>query len=555
MRKYQGRPKKHPGFNKRSRIQRKRRAQEKNMKLNSRDVEDSEQADVFERSGSEKFDFSTPEVTANVPKTNQAFLSSDLDISVIDSDVEGRNTSSLLGLESEPLQENLNDEFLCPDSPLIIEREDRRKANPLPSGRTICNMSFVIVQARTLEQHSLNCKFGGSFIFNKVIRRGLVTTYNYVCDKIFSIMEIPYMSNSTFASCERTTGKIIQGCAQETMCAAIEEEKRQAELRNDKDNDGYHCITVIVDGGWCKRSYGHGYNASSGISVIIGMVTQKILFVGIRNKVCLICSAIEDGKMPNKVHLCWRNWNGPSTGMESSAIVEGLNYLQCVHKIRCTRLVGDGDANTMAKVKESVSYGGRVIKVECANHAVRRYRRALEKLQQNTARFPGAKGIAARKLLKIKMPLLVRGARVAIKAHALPSHYQHTQEAIDALVSDLRNGPHHIFGKHDACSAFCAKKGAELDSTYNEIFSSGMLQAIEAEVGRVLISCSSTLIWNATNNPAESFMSQLCKTSGGKRVDFSKAGGMNRRASIAVMAYQNPAQQWQKKCTKSCNRK
>ncbi|XP_035205350.1 LOW QUALITY PROTEIN: uncharacterized protein LOC118180357 [Stegodyphus dumicola] len=361
-------------------------------------------------------------------------------------------------------------------------------------------------------------------------------------------MEIPYI-----ASCERTTGKIIQGCAQETMCAAIEEEKRQAELRNDKDNDGYHCITVIVDGGWCKRSYGHGYNASSGISVIIGMVTQKILFVGIRNKVCLICSAIEDGKMPNKVHLCWRNWNGPSTGMESSAIVEGLNYLQCVHKIRCTRLVGDGDANTMAKVKESVSYGGRVIKVECANHAVRRYRRALEKLQQNTARFPGAKGIAARKLLKIKMPLLVRGARVAIKAHALPSHYQHTQEAIDALVSDLRNGPHHIFGKHDACSAFCAKKGAELDSTYNEIFSSGMLQAIEAEVGRVLISCSSTLIWNATNNPAESFMSQLCKTSGGKRVDFSKAGGMNRRASIAVMAYQNPAQQWQKKCTKKLN--
>ncbi|XP_035230336.1 uncharacterized protein LOC118202287 isoform X3 [Stegodyphus dumicola] len=97
MRKYQGRPKKHPGFNKRSRIQRKRRAQEKNMKLNSRDVEDSEQADVFERSeivdttafvskenhcpddffpksGNEKFDFSMPEVTANVPKTNQAFM-------------------------------------------------------------------------------------------------------------------------------------------------------------------------------------------------------------------------------------------------------------------------------------------------------------------------------------------------------------------------------------------------------------------------------------------------------------------------------------------------
>ncbi|XP_035227253.1 uncharacterized protein LOC118199489 [Stegodyphus dumicola] len=146
------------------------------MKLNSRDVEDSEQADVFERSeiidttasvskenhcpddfftksGSEKFDFSTPEVTANVPKTNQAFLSSDLDISVIDSDVEGRNTSSLLGLESEPLQENLNDEFMCPDSPLIIEKgRSKERQIHYHLAEQICNMSFVIVQARTLER-------------------------------------------------------------------------------------------------------------------------------------------------------------------------------------------------------------------------------------------------------------------------------------------------------------------------------------------------------------------------------------------------------------------
>ncbi|KAF2887423.1 hypothetical protein ILUMI_18750, partial [Ignelater luminosus] len=52
----------------------------------------------------------------------------------------------------------------------------------------------------------------------------------------------------------------------EAMQKAGEEEKQHA---IDKGNltvvDGKEIpyITVIVDGGWSKRSYGHGYNASS----------------------------------------------------------------------------------------------------------------------------------------------------------------------------------------------------------------------------------------------------------------------------------------------------
>ncbi|GFT59608.1 uncharacterized protein NPIL_498051 [Nephila pilipes] len=100
------------------------------------------------------------------------------------------------------------------------------------------------------------------------------------------------MSKDKFASCEKVTSKVIKSYAQEEMLNAIFEEKKLAELRGDIDSDRYYCITLIVDGGWCKRSYGHGYNASSGVSVLIGMSTQKIVFIGIRNKVCLICSAI-----------------------------------------------------------------------------------------------------------------------------------------------------------------------------------------------------------------------------------------------------------------------
>ena len=36
-------------------------------------------------------------------------------------------------------------------------------------------------------------------------------------------------------------------------------------------------ITVIVDGGWSKYCHKHSYNATSGVAIIIGLETGKIL--------------------------------------------------------------------------------------------------------------------------------------------------------------------------------------------------------------------------------------------------------------------------------------
>ncbi len=62
-----------------------------------------------------------------------------------------------------------------------------------------------------------------------------------------------------------------------------QEEKKLAEQRNDYHN-GVPAITVITDGGWSKRSHKHSYNAKSGVAIIIGQETGKILFLGVRNK-------------------------------------------------------------------------------------------------------------------------------------------------------------------------------------------------------------------------------------------------------------------------------
>ncbi|GFT72791.1 uncharacterized protein TNCV_406821 [Trichonephila clavipes] len=160
---------------------------------------------------------------------------------------------------------------------------------------------------------------------------------------------------------------------------------------------------------------------------------------------------------------------------------------ETVHHIRCTRLVGDDDSNTIAKCRERISYGGRILKVECANHAVRRYDRAIQKLQGNTTRFSGIKG---QQLFKQKIMKLIKGARNAIKSNTINNHNQPQRETVSNLISDLRSVPNHVFGKHDNCGFFCKKNNIETDNTdYSVMQSSGLLNAIQYEIGRTLVAC------------------------------------------------------------------
>ena len=260
---------------------------------------------------------------------------------------------------------------------------------------------------------------------------------------------------------------------------------------------------------------------------------------------CLSCKAIEKGKRQPGPHLCFKNWNSASTSMESDIIVEGMNYFYEVGKVKCTRLIGDGDANTLSKVREQVPYGMEVEKVECANHTVRRYGRALAKIVADTKAFTRQEGVSAHKEMRLRMGRLITGARSAIKRHAISSARGQTQEAVEKLQTEFRNGPSHVFGSHENCGDFCTRK--EKDESKNEtdlMIKTGVMEAVLSEVERVLCAEAKTLLWNNTNNPAENFMSQMSKATGGKCVNHSKCGGINRRSTIDALAYQARGQGW-----------
>ncbi|KAK4882592.1 hypothetical protein RN001_002710 [Aquatica leii] len=99
----------------------------------------------------------------------------------------------------------------------------------------------------------------------KEVTFGLNSSLHFYCDNC----EKTCVINSEPHNVGKDINKeIVWGCLSTAMCAAGEEEKRLAIENNqfiEISGNRVPYISVIVDGAWSKRSYGHGYNASSGV--------------------------------------------------------------------------------------------------------------------------------------------------------------------------------------------------------------------------------------------------------------------------------------------------
>ncbi len=129
--------------------------------------------------------------------------------------------------------------------------------------------------------------------------------------------------------------------------------------------------------------------------------------------------------------------------------MEGFLEAERVHGLRYIRFVGDGDSSVHPTLIKNVPEWGHAIKkLECANHACKCYRGALERLVTKNPSYKRKGG------LTIKMrKRLVSAARCAIR---MRSKDPDTDNAVKSLRKDLLNGPYHCFGIHTNCSPdFC----------------------------------------------------------------------------------------------------
>ena len=264
-------------------------------------------------------------------------------------------------------------------------------------------------------------------------------------EEAMSILGVPVMSKKSFTRSEKGIGEWWRGELQEAMTAAGREEKRLAE-ESGSYHEGIPAITVVVDGGWSKRSHRHSYNAKSGVGIIIGQKTRKLLYIGVRNKYCTSCAQ----GIPQEQHICYRNWDASSSQMETSIILEGFKEAKRVHGVRYIRFIGDGDSSVYPTLLQNVPVWGHAIqKLECANHACKCYRAALEKLAQENPAYKGRGGLTEKMRRR-----LTSAARCAIKMRSKENDINKAQKLLE---KDLINGPFHCFGHHSRCSPdFCS---------------------------------------------------------------------------------------------------
>ena len=273
-------------------------------------------------------------------------------------------------------------------------------------------------------------------------------------EESLSTVGVPVMTKASFVHTERDIGELWERELRESMLQAGREERQKA-IEKNSFHEGVPAITVIVDGGWSKRAHKHSYNAKSGVGIIIGQETGKLLYMGVRNKYCHACAR----KIPHQV--CYKNWSQSSSEMEQDIILEGFCEAERVHGLRYTRFIGDGDSAVYPTLIQNVPGWGHVItKLECCNHACKCYRGALEQLVKNNPSYKGTGGLTEKMRRR-----LVSSARCAIR---MRSQETDTEKALASLKKDLINGPRHCFGVHTHCSPdFCTHahdNGSQLQS-------------------------------------------------------------------------------------------
>ncbi|KAJ8878286.1 hypothetical protein PR048_018863 [Dryococelus australis] len=239
-------------------------------------------------------------------------------------------------------------------------------------------------------------------------------------EELMSVLNIAMIARETFHRRETSM--------RQRMIENGKKEKDSAIAKGNVEN-GIPYISVIGDGGWDKRTYGHSYKSTSGEAVyflpkacIIGAETNQLLYLGVKVKNFVPCVNLQKNNVTKvKEHVCFKKYSGPSTGMEQLIIEEKYKLY-----------IDDGDSSVYLRIQQRVPYGREIVEVECANHTI-----------SKNVSFP----LPARRLLESRIVRLKSGARKATERAEKSTECR----AVVQLKHDIRNGPYHVFHCHENC--------------------------------------------------------------------------------------------------------
>ncbi|XP_049872736.1 uncharacterized protein LOC126371469 isoform X2 [Pectinophora gossypiella] len=229
--------------------------------------------------------------------------------------------------------------------------------------------------------------------------------------------------------------------------------------------------------------------------------------------------------------MCFKNYEGPSTGMEADILVEGFERSQEMHGVKYLIFIGDGDSSVYAQLREKVSYGTQIKKIECKNHVIKNYTGALYKIIGNT-KLP----LFGRKILKPKLQKLTAVSRKIIM-----------EADHNSMREDLKNGPSHVFGCHQDCKAyycrFCQNSDEKDTNSLDDLKTKAPAVWAHICAANEAVMSKCHRLSNNTTNVVENFMSVVSKFVCGKRLSLYKGGSYQRRVYIAGLSHSR-GQKW-----------
>lgn len=201
--------------------------------------------------------------------------------------------------------------------------------------------------------------------------------------ELCAAMDCPTLSEANYSRVQNELYDDWRNTAVTVMDKAAECERKSA-IAEGRVKNGFACIDVIADGVWSKRSFNTNFSALSGAAAIIGKRFGEVLFIGVKNKYCCICARAENKGTSLPDHVCYKNYSGSSTGMESDILLEGFRQSIPMYNIIYERMIADGDSSTYKKILEGRPYPNCTVeKVECKNHI---FRNICKKLRNITTK-------------------------------------------------------------------------------------------------------------------------------------------------------------------------
>ena len=245
------------------------------------------------------------------------------------------------------------------------------------------------------------------------------------------------------------------------------------------------------DMGWQKRGSGRRYDSNSGVGVLIGQETGKIVSFGTRIKQCRICSVYTSKKLTVPAHDCRMNYKGSSKAMEPDLAVDLIKDVES-NGVKVGTIIMDEDTTTMARLKTEISHS--ITKWSDLAHVKKACGNALWKL---ASKF--------QELNANSISYLQRCLMYAVKQNK--GKETAVAEAIKAI-------PNHVFGEHSKCGDWCrynenpvTYKHRNIDSDFkNRTLKEKLIEiySVFSENSHKLAPCGSTRLNESFNNTVAS---------------------------------------------------